>query len=135
MSMRCSTSWGVVKIFHLHLVDDGGIVVEKFGMQNFAEVANLEALVFGGLADADPVDVTLAHVPDAFGAVDQVVDLALEDGLEVGLHLAPGHFHPDADGQRGQVFSVGSTTTSSISGPMTSILPSSTSVSSSAVQD
>ncbi len=37
-------------------------------------------------------------MPDALGAVDQVVDLPLEDRLEVGLHLAARHLHPD--GQR-----------------------------------
>ena len=34
-------------------------------------------------------------MPDALGAVDQVVDLALQDRLEIGLHLAARHFHPD----------------------------------------
>ena len=103
MSMRSLDVLGVGEDLHLHLVDDGGIVVEELGMQDFAQVADLEAFVLGRLADADPVDVALAHVPDAFGAVDQVMDLAFQNRLEVRLHLAAGNFHPDADGQSRQV--------------------------------
>ncbi len=68
-------------------------------MQDLAHVADAEALVVGRPAQADPGDVALADVHDALGVVDQVVDLALEDGLEVGLHLAPGHLDEDAQGQ------------------------------------
>ncbi len=116
---------GVGEQGDLHLIHDGRIVVEELGVQDLAQVADLEALVLGGFADADPVDVALAHVPDAFGAVDQVVDLAFENRLEVGLHLASGNFHPDAEAAAP---SCGVDTTSSISGPTTVILPSSTSV-------
>ena len=69
-------------------------------MQDLAEVADAEALFLRRLADAHPDDVALAHVPDAFGAVDQMVNLAFEDRLEVGLHLASGDFDPDGQRQR-----------------------------------
>ena len=65
-------------------------------MEDIAEVAQVEALVVGGLADADPGDVALADVLDAAGAVDEVVDLALEHRLEVALHLAAGYLDQDA---------------------------------------
>ena len=70
-------------------------------MQDLAVMAQAQALGKAGLGHARPDDVALAHVPDAFGAVDQVVNLALEDRLEVGLHLAPGHLDPDRQRQRG----------------------------------
>ena len=68
-------------------------------MEDLAVVTQAQAPGKAGLGDAGPDDVALAHVPDAFGAVDQVVDLALEDGLEVGLHLSAGHLDPDGQGQ------------------------------------
>ena len=52
-----------------------------------------------GLADADPHDVPLADMHDALDVVDQVVELALQDRLEVGLHLAAGDLDQDGDGQ------------------------------------
>ena len=47
-----------------------------------------------------PDDVTLAHVPDAFATVEQVVNLALENRFEIGLHLASGNFDPNTERQR-----------------------------------
>ena len=75
-------------------------------MYDFAEVTYLETLFLGRFADADPVDIALAHVPDSLSAVDHVMDLALEDGFKIRLHLASGHFHPDAEGQRRAGFNV-----------------------------
>ena len=56
-------------------------------------------LAEGALADARPGDVALAVVLDALDAVDEVVELALEDGLEVGLHLAAGDVDDHAERQ------------------------------------
>ena len=84
----------------LHLVDDRRILVQELGADDLAQVADQKALAARGLADADPVDVALAHVPHALGAVDQVMDLALENRLEIGLHLAARHLDPDAQRQR-----------------------------------
>ena len=47
-----------------------------------------ESGAVGGLADAQPGHVALAHVEDAHGVVDERMDVALEDGLEVLLHLS-----------------------------------------------
>ena len=66
-------------------------------MQDVAEVVELEALVLGGLADADPDEVALAHVQHALGEVHEVVELPLDDRLEVGLHLAAGDVDDDRE--------------------------------------
>ena len=66
-------------------------------MQQLADVLQAEALVGRAVADADPGYVALAVVLDAFGAVGEVVELALDDGLEVLLHLASGHLDDDAE--------------------------------------
>jgi hypothetical protein len=55
-----------------------------------------DAVVPGGGADAYPVHVALAHVPEALGLVDGVVHLPLKDALEVLLHLPACHVHHDA---------------------------------------
>ena len=65
----------------------------------FAVVLEPKALLEALLGDPGPDDVALAHVPEAGGAVQEVVDLALENRLEVGLHLAPGHLDPDPERQ------------------------------------
>ena len=86
---------------HLHLVDDRRIVGEELGMDDLAIVFQAQSLGKAVLRDAGPDDVALAHVPDAFGTVDHVVDLALQDRFEIALHLAAGHFDPDRQRHRG----------------------------------
>jgi len=81
---------------HLHLVHDRAEVGVEARVQNLAEVLHVEALVGGGLGDADPGDVALADVLDARRAVDEVVDLPLQNRLEVLLHLPSGDLHHDA---------------------------------------
>jgi hypothetical protein len=43
-------------------------------------------------------------VHDPLGVVDQVVDLPLQDGLEVLLHLPAGYFGHDGNGKLGGGF-------------------------------
>ena len=57
----------------------------------------IEALIGCGCADADPGDVALADVLNARGAIDEVMDLALEDWLEILIHLATGHLDDGGD--------------------------------------
>ena len=85
---------------HAHLVHDGRVAREQLGVQDLAVVPQAKAALVGGLGHARPDDVALAHVPDAFRAVEQVVDLALQNGFEIGLHLAPGDLDPDGQRQR-----------------------------------
>ena len=103
----------------LHLVHDGRVVGEELGVEDLAVMAQAQALGEAALGDARPDDVALAHVPDAFGAVDQVVDLPFEDRLEIGLHLPARHLDPDGQRQRGARLR-----RVSMSGPMISISPS-----------
>ena len=74
-------------------VEDGAEVLVELGVQDRADVLQGEALFHRGLADAEPGDVPLPDVHDALGVVDQVVNLPLQDGLEVGLEVPAGHFH------------------------------------------
>jgi hypothetical protein len=66
-------------------------------VEQVADVLEREPGVLGVLADAHPVDVALAHVPDALGLVEVPVDLALDDRLEVLLHLAAGALDQDTE--------------------------------------
>ena len=68
-------------------------------MQHDADVLQRKALFDGGLADAHPGDVALTDVHDALDVVDQVVDLAFQNRLEIGLEFAAGHLDVDAHGE------------------------------------
>jgi len=46
----------------------------------------------------NPGDVALTDVHDALDIVDEMVDLALDDRLEVGLELAAGNLDVDPSG-------------------------------------
>ena len=83
----------------LDLVDDRAEGVVRDRVEQVADVLEREAGVLGVLADAHPVDVALAHVPDALGLVEVAVDLALDDRLEVLLHLAAGALDEDPERQ------------------------------------
>jgi hypothetical protein len=61
-------------------------------VQNFAEVLEAETLFCRVIRDPDPGDIALSDMLDAGGAVDKIVDLALQDRFEILLHLAPGDF-------------------------------------------
>jgi len=83
---------------HLDLVDDFLKVLVELGVQHHADVLQGKALLDGRLAQPDPGDVALADVHDALHVVDQMVDLALDDRLEVGLELPAGDLDIDAEG-------------------------------------
>ena len=90
----------------LDLVDDRVELVEDLGVQDLAEVGELEPLVLRRLADRIQMQVALAHVQRALGEVDEVVELALDDRLEVGLHLATGDVDHDAERNSAAFFDV-----------------------------
>ncbi len=81
---------------HLHLIHDGAEIVLEAGMQNLAEVFQVETFFGGAVRDADPGDIALSDMLDARSAVDKVMDLALQHRLEIFLHLAAGHLDDDA---------------------------------------
>ena len=61
---------------------------------------------FSAAADREPNpgDVALADVLDAGGAVDEVMNLPLQDGFKVLLHFAAGDFDHNAQIHRAHVF-------------------------------
>jgi hypothetical protein len=91
----------------------------NIGVQDDTDVLERETLFDGGLADTHPGDVALADVHDALDIVDQMVNLALQDRLEVGLHFPAGHLDENAQGK------VSPSLTSPISGPSMMTLASS----------
>ena len=74
----------------LALVDDGVVLALDLGVEHFADVLGAEARLIRRLADADADHVALAGVHDAFDAVQEAVELALEHALEVALHGLAG---------------------------------------------
>ena len=71
----------------LALVNDRVKFGLDLGVEHFADVAELEAGLEISLADTDADHVALAGVHEALHAVEEGVDLTLEDRLEVGLHI------------------------------------------------
>ncbi len=59
------------------------------------------------LADTDPGDIALADVHHTLDVVDQVMDLALDDRLEIGLELASGHLDINTQRQGVPFFQIG----------------------------
>ena len=66
-----------------------------------------EAFLHRGLADPVPGDITLADVHYPLGIVHQVVNLPLQNGLVVFLHLAAGYLNHHSQGQLVALFAVG----------------------------
>ena len=81
---------------HLDLVQDVSEVLMEFCMENSADILQGEALFYSRFTDPDPCDVSLSDVHDALGIVDQMVDLSLQNGFKVDLHLASGYLYVDA---------------------------------------
>ena len=71
----------------LALVHHGGELVHNHIVQHLAEVLHPQALVVGVVGDADAELVALAGVHHALHVVEPGVDLPLDDGLKVLLHL------------------------------------------------
>ena len=82
----------------LALVDDSVEFIRDHMVQDFREMRQPQALVIGVLGDPDPELVALAGVHDAFHVVEPGVDLPLDDGFKVGLHLLARDI--DAGGKR-----------------------------------
>ena len=81
----------VLRLVHddpdLALVDDGVELALDLGVEDLADVAEAEAGLKVGLRNADTDHIALAGVHNALDAVEEGVDLALHNGLEVGLHV------------------------------------------------
>ena len=91
---------GLLRICHqgdLALVHHRVELVQDHVVEDLAEVAHPQSLVVGVVGDADAELVALAGVHDALHVVEPGVDLPLDDGLEVLLHLGAGHL--DIGGQ------------------------------------
>ena len=71
----------------LALIDDGVEFVHDHMVQDLAEVLQAQPLGEGVVRDAHADLIALAGVHDALHVVEPGVDLALDDGLEIGLHL------------------------------------------------
>ena len=82
----------------LAAVDDRVELVHDHGVEHLAEVAQAQTLLIGLLAHADAELVALAGVHHALHVVEPAVDVALDDGLEVLLHLCARDL--DVGGQR-----------------------------------
>ena len=78
----------------LALVNNGVEFGLDLRVQDFADVAEAEARLKVGLVDTDTDHVALAGVHQTLNAVQELVDLTLEDRLKVGLHGLAG----DLDG-------------------------------------
>ena len=85
----------------LALVNDGVELGLDLGIQHLADVLELEAGFEVRLADTDTDHVALAGVHEALHAVEEGVDLTLEDRLEVGLHGLAGDLDGVAHGDLG----------------------------------
>ena len=90
----------------LDLVEHRPEVLVVLGMEYGAYVCKAEAFFHSAFSDTNPRDIPLADVHDALGIVDQVVDLTLENGLEVGLHLTAGNLDEDTQRHPGTGFNV-----------------------------
>ena len=66
-------------------------------MQYLAVVLDSQTLLVTVLGYTRPHYIPLAHVPYSFGAVDQMMDLTLQDRFEVGLHLTTRDLDPYAE--------------------------------------
>ena len=77
----------------LALVHNGVELVHDHDVQNLGEVLQPQTGVVGRVADTDTNLVALAGVHNAFHVVEPGVDLPLDNGLEVHLHLRAGHLN------------------------------------------
>jgi hypothetical protein len=76
---------GIGKDGHLNFIDDSTKISVEAGMQDFAEMLEVKAFIGGIVGDADPGYIALADMLDAGSTIDEVVDLAFENGLEIFL--------------------------------------------------
>ena len=88
----------------LALVHNGVKLVHDHEVQDLGEVLYPQAGIEGGVGYTDPDLVALAGVHDTFHVVKPCVDLPLDNGLKVGLHLLAGHFDV---GSQSQILGVG----------------------------
>ena len=83
----------------LHFVHDGREIVPQLVQQDRPQVPDAEPGVARFLRNAQPDRVALAQVHHAHRLGKEGVDVPLQNGFELGLHLAAGHFHEDGERQ------------------------------------
>ena len=77
----------------LALVHNGVKLVHDHDVQNLGEVLQTQTGVVGRVADTDTDLIALTGVHDAFHVVEPCVELPLDNGLEVHLHLLAGNLN------------------------------------------
>ncbi len=71
----------------LNLVQNLSEILVELGMKHDSDVFQGEAFFHGGLADPDPGNIPLSDVHDALNIVDEMVDLAFQNGFKIGLEF------------------------------------------------
>ena len=77
----------------LALVHNGVELVHDHNVQNLGEVLQPQTCFVSRVADTDTDLIALAGVHDAFHVVEPCVELPLDNGLEVHLHLLAGNLN------------------------------------------
>ncbi len=78
---------------HLALVHDRVKIILDLRVQHLADVFRAESRLIGRVTDTDADHVALSGMHHALDAVDIAVELTLEHGLEIGLHVLSRYFH------------------------------------------
>jgi hypothetical protein len=79
----------------LYFIHDRAEICVEAGMKDFPEMFQVEPLSSCRVGDTNPGNVSLTDMLDTGGAIDEVMYLALEDRLEIFLHLASSYLHDD----------------------------------------
>ena len=87
---------GVGNQCDFHLIDDTAEILVEASVEDFTEMVQVETLFGSRGGYPDPGDITLPDVLYPRGAIDEVVNLALEDRFEILLHLPSSDFYQDA---------------------------------------
>ena len=66
-----------------------------------------KALFNCALTDSDPHDISLADMHDPLNIIDQMMELALKNGLKIRLHLTACDLNQNTDGQILSLFNIG----------------------------
>ena len=86
---------------NLALIHHGLVLALDLGIQHLAQMTGAEAGLESGLGHADADHVALAGMHDALDAVEEVVELTLDNRLEVGLPGLAGHLQRDGQADLG----------------------------------
>ncbi len=70
----------------------------KLGVEDGTKMLEFKTFGFSLFADADPVNIALAHMKNAVGTIQKVMDLTFKDRLKIRLHFPPRHLNPESEG-------------------------------------